>query len=115
MLYVDHVTFSYGMCALFVIPVGTLRFIVHVRGTRLPSCVKYVLLRTSRCVIYVTYSRGLRYGARYVCFVMQVTLYCTCQEHPSIWLCKIRFDVCVPCSPGLRYVLLWYVRVMFPC
>lgn len=43
-LYVDYVTFCYGMCALFVLRYVTLCFTVHVRSTCLSSCVEYVTL-----------------------------------------------------------------------
>ena len=51
--HVDYDTFCYDMCALCVLRYVKLRFIAHVESTCLPRFVKYVLLRTFRCVIYV--------------------------------------------------------------
>ena len=51
--HVNYDTLCYDMCVLCVLGYVKLRFKAHVKSTRLPRCVKYVLLRTFRCVIYV--------------------------------------------------------------
>lgn len=98
-LYVEYVTFCYGMCALFLLGNVTLYVTVHVTSTCLSSCVECVTLCTLRCVEYVTCFtwttlRFIMVCARSLCFVtlcftvhVRSTCLSSCVEY--VTLCNV--------------------------